>query len=199
MLKRIVDIMASLFALILFSPLFLLIAILIKREARGPIFYRGLRVGQNKKTFYMLKFRTMVVDAEKRGGPTTSNSDSRITKTGAFLRKYKLDELPQLINVLKGEMSLIGPRPEIVSEVELYDPEWNVIFDVKPGITDLSSIQFRNEGEIIANSGIADAHLAYRSLIQPKKLALQREYVLNRSLVLDAKILFNTIKVVVRN
>ncbi|MBD3340627.1 MAG: sugar transferase, partial [Candidatus Lokiarchaeota archaeon] len=135
----------------------------------------------------------------KRGGPTTSNSDSRITKTGAFLRKYKLDELPQLINVLKGDMSLIGPRPEIASEVELYDPEWNVIFDVKPGITDLSSIEFRNEGEIIANSGIADAHVAYRSLIQPRKLALQREYVLNRSLVLDAKILFNTIKVVVRN
>ncbi|MBD3289124.1 sugar transferase, partial [candidate division KSB1 bacterium] len=109
--RRISDIIFSLLGLIVFSPLFLIISIMIKKEDGGPLFYKGLRVGQNKKNFYMLKFRTMVVDAEKRGGPTTSNSDSRITKTGAFLRKYKLDELPQLINVLKGDMSLIGPRP----------------------------------------------------------------------------------------
>jgi len=192
MLKRLFDIVTSLFGLILFSPLFLVIAILIKKEDGGPVFYRGVRVGRYEKLFKIFKFRTMVVDAEKKGGPSTSIDDTRITKIGYFIRRYKLDELPQLINVLKGDMSIVGPRPEIKSEVDLYGPEWNVIFSVRPGITDLASIEFRNEGEIIANSGIDDAHEAYRKLIQPRKLELQKEYVLNYNMLTDIKLIFRT-------
>jgi len=139
----------------------------------------------------------MVVNAEIIGGPTTSAGDYRVTSAGNWLRRYKLDELPQLFNVLIGEMSFVGPRPEVKSEVDSYGPEWNVIFSVRPGITDLSSIEFRNEGEIIAKSGIEDPHEAYRKLIQPRKLELQRYYVTHSSMALDLKILFRTLFAVV--
>lgn len=193
MFKRLFDIFISFFGLILLSPLLVLLSALIRKEDNGPVFFRGLRVGKDKKTFRMYKFRTMVMDAENIGGPSTSRNDSRITNVGKILRRYKLDEIPQLLNVLKGEMSLVGPRPEVVSEAKTYDPQWDVIFSVRPGITDLASIEFRNEGEIIANSGIEDAHEAYRRLIKPKKLKLQREYVENRSWFLDIKILSKTV------
>ena len=198
MIKRLFDIVAAIAGLTAISPIFLWSTWRIRREDGGPVFYRGMRVGLHRRLFRIFKFRTMVIDAERIGGATTSDKDPRITRIGRFLRKYKLDELPQLINVLTGEMSLVGPRPEVPSEVERYGPEWDIILSVRPGITDLSSIEFRNEGEIIAASGIEDAHEAYRKLIQPRKLELQREYALKSSLFLDIKIIFNTLGVVIR-
>ena len=197
MVKRFFDIAAASFALLLLSPFLLWIAWRIRQEDGGAVFYRGVRVGLYGKLFRIFKFRTMVINAEKIGGASTSEDDPRITDIGRKLRKFKIDELPQLINVLIGEMSLVGPRPEVPFEVETYDPEWDIVFSVRPGITDLSSIEFRNEGEIIADSGIEDAHEAYRKLIQPRKLELQKEYALKSSLFLDIKIIFNTLKAVV--
>jgi lipopolysaccharide/colanic/teichoic acid biosynthesis glycosyltransferase len=195
--KRCLDILLSSVGLVILSPVLLIVALIIKKHDKGPILYTPLRVGLHKKYFRMYKFRTMVTNADKIGGPTTSASDPRITPIGHFLRKFKLDELPQLINVLKGEMSLVGPRPEVISEVEYYDPKWDVIFSVRPGITDLASIEFRNEGEIVANSGIVDPHEAYKQLIQPRKLELQKEYALNHSLWMDMKILGKTLLAVI--
>ncbi|MBF0395180.1 MAG: sugar transferase [Desulfobacterales bacterium] len=197
-MKLIFDKVLSLVGLLIFIPILLVVALKIKSEDGGPVFYRGERVGLHKKKFYMLKFRTMVMNAEKIGGPTTSLNDPRITRIGHFIRKFKIDELPQLINVIKGDMSLVGPRPEVVSEVRVYDSKWDVIFSIRPGITDLSSIEFSNEGEIIAKSGIADSHEAYRLLIQPKKLKLQKHYAMNQSFLLDLKILWQTFLAVIK-
>jgi lipopolysaccharide/colanic/teichoic acid biosynthesis glycosyltransferase len=196
MAKRLFDIVATAIGLILLSPVLLWCAWRIRSGDGGPVFYRGVRVGLHGKLFRIFKFRTMVVNADKIGGASTSDDDARITRIGKFLRKYKLDELPQLLNVLRGEMSLVGPRPEVPSEVETYGPEWDVVFSVRPGITDLSSIEFRNEGAIIAGSGMKNAHEAYRKLIQPRKLELQKEYALNSSLLLDIRIIFKTLKAV---
>ncbi len=196
-MKRVFDIIFSVVGILLLTPLLIIIALIIKANDGGPMFYRGLRVGLNGKLFRMLKFRTMVADAEKVGGPSTSDDDPRLTKVGKFLRKHKLDELPQLINVLKGEMSFVGPRPEVKSEVDTYASEWKVIFSVRPGLTDLSSIKFRNEGEIIANSGIKDAHEAYRRIIKPQKLELQRGYALKHSFLLDIKVMWMTLLAII--
>lgn len=195
--KRIFDIVASLFGLAMLSPFLIFASLLIKCEDGGPVFYRGERVGLNKEIFRIFKFRSMVVNADTIGGASTAINDPRITRIGGWLRKYKLDELPQLINVLKGDMSIVGPRPEISSEVHMYAPHWTIIFSVRPGITDLSSIEFHNEGEIIANSGFTDAHQAYRNLIQPRKLELQRQYVLSRSMLLDIFIIFKTLLIMI--
>lgn len=195
-MKRIFDFFSSLLGIVVLGPILLFIAVVIKTEDGGPVFYRGTRVGLQRRLFRIFKFRTMVIDAERIGGASTADDDPRITRIGKHLRKYKLDELPQLFNVLRGEMSLVGPRPEVPSEVATYGPEWDIVFSVRPGITDLSSIEFRNEGEIIAGSGIEDAHEAYRKLIQPRKLELQKEYALKSSLLLDIQILFNTLKAV---
>ena len=196
-MKRLFDIICSGAGLLVLSPFLAYTAYRIKKFDNGPIFYRGERVGKGKRIFKIFKFRTMVVNADKIGGPTTSERDSRITPIGHFLRNYKLDELPQLINVMKGDMSLVGPRPEIKSEVDLYGLEWDIIFMVRPGITDYASIEFRNEGEIIANSGMEDAHTAYRILIQPRKLELQKKYAENHSLFTDIAIIFKTLKAIV--
>jgi lipopolysaccharide/colanic/teichoic acid biosynthesis glycosyltransferase len=196
-MKRCIDILLSSVSLVILSPVLLIVALIIKKYDGGSVFYAPLRVGLYKKYFRMYKFRTMVANADKIGGPTTSARDPRITPIGHFLRRFKLDELPQLINVFRGEMSLVGPRPEVTSEVEHHDPKWDVIFSVRPGITDLASIEFRNEGEIVANSGIEDPHEAYKQLIQPRKLELQREYALNHSLWLDIKILGKTLLAVI--
>ena len=193
MLKRLFDIIFSFFGLILVSPLFLFIGILIKRESPGPAFYRGKRVGKNGKEFRIFKFRSMVLDAEKIGGPSTSADDPRLLKIGKFLKKHNLDELPQLINILKGEMSFVGPRPEVPSEVETYDEETKkIILSVKPGITDLATLSNIHEGEILR--GAADPHEAYRKLIKPQKLSLAKQYVKNRSFWLDLKIILKTLK-----
>ncbi len=196
-MKRIIDLAISCIVLLTSIPIFLILAYSIKAHDRGPIFYTPERVGRNKKLFRMYKFRTMVVNADKIDGPSTALNDQRITPIGYLLRKYKLDELPQLINVFKGDMSLVGPRPEIKSEVETYGSEFDIIFSVKPGITDLSSIEFRNESKIIAQSSLEDAHEAYQQLIKPRKLELQREYALKQSIWLDLKIMLHTILVVI--
>ena len=147
-MKRLFDLLFSLFGLIVFSPLLFIIGILIKEEDKGPIFYRGVRVGKYGKLFRIFKFRTMVVNADKIGGPSTADDDPRITKIGKFLRRYKLDELPQLLNIIKGEMSFVGPRPEVPIEVETYTDEEKKILSACPGITDWASLTFHNEGEI---------------------------------------------------
>jgi len=194
-LKRSFDIVASLLGLMLLLPLFVALAIVLRRESPGPTFYRGLRAGRHGKAFRIFKFRTMVVNADKIGGVSSSADDPRITRVGNFLRRYKLDELPQLMNVLKGEMSLVGPRPEVVPEVLLYTQEEKRLLEVRPGITDLASIRFRNEGEILRGS--ADPHQAYREKIRPEKIRLGLEYVRSHSFLTDCRIILNTLKALV--
>jgi lipopolysaccharide/colanic/teichoic acid biosynthesis glycosyltransferase len=193
-IKRILDIAGSSCGTLALSPLLGVIAVFIKREDGGTIFYRGERTGKDGSSFRIYKFRTMVMDAERIGGPSTSEDDPRITKAGTRMRKYKLDELPQLINVLKGEMSLVGPRPEVPSEVETYSNEERRILTVKPGITDWASIKFRNEGEIL--KGAEDPHQAYREKIRPEKVRLALKYVDEVSLKTDLMIIGKTIKAV---
>jgi lipopolysaccharide/colanic/teichoic acid biosynthesis glycosyltransferase len=192
MLKRIFDIIVSLLGVILLSPLFLLIALLIKLDSRGPIFYRSVRIGKMGKPFRIFKFRTMIPEAEKLGGLTTTFDDSRVTRIGRFLRKYKLDELPQLINVLKGEMSLVGPRPEVKEYFDTLKPEVKEkILSVKPGMTDLASLWDFREDEMLKES--KDPERDYIEKIRPKKTQLQLEYIERRSFLLDLKIIFKTI------
>jgi lipopolysaccharide/colanic/teichoic acid biosynthesis glycosyltransferase len=193
MSKRLFDIIFSFLGLIVASPILALIVLLIRFNSKGSIFYRGLRAGQNGKTFKIFKFRTMVPEAEKLGGSSTSADDPRLTKLGKFLRKRKLDELPQLINVFFGQMSVVGPRPEVPSEVETYDPKTKeTILSVKPGMTDLASLANLHEEEILRGS--PNPHQTYREIIKPQKLKLAVEYVKTRSFWLDIKIIFKTFK-----
>ena len=192
MLKRLFDIVFSLFGLILVCPLLLVIAVLIKLESPGQAFYRGERVAKNGKPFKIFKFRTMVLNAEKLGGPSTAGDDPRLLKIGLFLKKYQLDELPQLINVLKGEMSLVGPRPEVKMYIDMMtDEEKRVILSVKPGMTDLASLWNFHESEIL--KGSKNPEKTYQEKIRPEKIRLQIEYVKNRSFLLDLKIIIKTI------
>lgn len=167
------------------------LALLIKLDSPGPVFYRGVRVGKNGVLFKIFKFRTMVVDSEKIGGPSTSDDDPRITKIGKFIRDYKLDELPQLINVFKGEMSIVGPRPEVPMEVKTYTEEEKKVLLVRPGITDWASLTFHNEGEIL--KGSSNPHETYRKKIRPEKLRLALRYVNENSLLIDFKIILRTL------
>lgn len=193
MIKRLFDLFGSIFGLVLFSPVLLVCVVVVKATSAGPVFYRGERVGLNGRIFRTFKFRSMVIDAEQKGGSSTHEADARITGVGAFLRKFKLDELPQLLNVLVGDMSFVGPRPEVRKFVDIYTPEEKIILSVRPGITDWSSMKFHNEGEIIAASGIADADEAYAKLIRPEKLRLQMKYVRERTLWIDIKIIIDTV------
>jgi lipopolysaccharide/colanic/teichoic acid biosynthesis glycosyltransferase len=195
MLKRAFDFVFSLLGLVLLSPLLLVIAVAIKLDSPGPVFYRGVRAGRLGKPFRIFKFRTMVVNADKIGGPSSASDDPRITRVGGFLRRYKLDELPQLLNVLNGEMSLVGPRPEVMDEVLLYSEEEKHLLDVRPGITDWASIRFRSEGEILRGS--RDPHATYREKIRPEKIRLGLEYVQNNSLLIDFKIILQTLRALV--
>lgn len=190
MLKRPFDLLVSLFVLAVSSPLTLICTFLIRADG-GPALYRGKRVGLDGVVFDMLKFRTMVPNADRIGPDSTANDDPRITKVGAFLRRYKLDELPQLLNVVKGEMSLVGPRPQVEADVALYSPDERRLLSVRPGITDYSSIRFRNEGEILEGQGDADE--AYTRLIRPEKIRLGLFYVGNHSMIADLRILFLTV------
>lgn len=190
MKKRFFDLVASSIGLFGCLPVMGLIALAIKWEDGGPILYRGRRVGRHGKTFYIYKFRTMVVDAEKKGGPSTAGDDPRLTKAGRLLRKYKLDELSQLMNVVKGEMSLVGPRPEVQHYVDLFTEEEQVILSVRPGITDWASIWNSDEGAVLAGSD--DPEKKYMETIRPTKIKLQLEYVKNRSFFTDLHILFLT-------
>ena len=192
-MKRLFDIFFSLFGLILFSPIFLIISFLIKIEDGGPVFFRGKRVGKGGKIFRIFKFRTMVRDAENLGGPSTAADDERLTRIGRKLRRHNLDELPQFIDVLRGKMSFVGPRPEVPQEVETYDKETkDVILSVRPGITDLATLENIHEEEVL--KGSKDPHQAYRELIKPKKLQLAKQYVKKRSFWLDIKIILKTVK-----
>ena len=196
MLKRTFDFVSSLVGLILISPVLLMIVILIKREDGGPVFYRGLRVGRLGRPFRIFKFRTMVVNAEKLGGPSTANDDPRISKIGIFLRKYKLDELPQLINVLKGAMSIVGPRPEVPMYVEMFTEEEKVILNVRPGMTDWASLWNIDEGTIL--EGSLDPEKTYKEKIRPEKIRLQLKYVKERSFWKDLKIIVQTIITIIK-
>jgi len=193
-MKRSFDLIFSLLGLIVLAPVFAAVAVAIKIESAGPVFYRGVRAGRYGKAFRIFKFRTMVEDADKIGGPSSSADDPRITRVGNFLRRYKLDELPQLLNVLRGEMSLVGPRPEVLQEVLLYTEEEKRLLEVRPGITDWASIRFRDEGEILRGS--ADPHAAYREKIRPEKIRLGLEYVERRSFLTDCKIIVRTLKAI---
>jgi lipopolysaccharide/colanic/teichoic acid biosynthesis glycosyltransferase len=195
-IKRLFDFAFSLFGLVVFSPLMAIIAVLVKLASPGPVVYKGTRAGKAARPFRVFKFRTMVVNAEEIGGPSTSDDDSRITRVGTFLRKYKLDELPQLINVLKGEMSIVGPRPEVPMEVDSYNDEERRILTVKPGITDYASVTFHNEGEIL--KGSSDPHQAYREKIRPEKLRLALKYVDDQSFLVDLKIILQTVVALVK-
>jgi lipopolysaccharide/colanic/teichoic acid biosynthesis glycosyltransferase len=196
MLKRAFDFFSSLIGLILVSPILLTIAILIKREDGGPVFYRGVRVGRYGKPFRIFKFRTMVLNAEKLGGPSTADDDPRITKVGKFVRKFKLDELPQLLNVLKGEMSFVGPRPEVQMYVDMFTEEEKAILSVRPGITDWASIWNPDEGAILAGS--PDPEKTYMETIRPEKIRLQLKYVRERSFWNDLKIIAQTIIAIIK-
>lgn len=193
MLKRLLDIVVSFCGLVALLPLFGIVAIAIKRESHGPIFYRGPRAGRYGKPFGMFKFRTMVANADKIGGPSSSADDPRITRVGNFLRRYKVDELPQLINVLKGEMSLVGPRPEVMQYVAMFSVEEKAILSVSPGITDWASIANSDEGKRLAGS--PDPEKTYLEEIRPEKIRLQLEYVRRRSFATDMRILVETFKV----
>ena len=190
-MKRIFDIFCSFMGLtVAFIPI-VIIALAVKLTSEGPILYKAKRMGKDGKVFLMYKFRTMVQNADKIGGPSTSADDSRLNKIGKFLRKYKLDEIPQFINILKGDMSFVGPRPEVSSEIETYNPEIKkIILSVKPGLTDLASIAGLHEEEILR--GASDPHQAYREKIQPQKIKLQLEYIKSRNFWLDVKILIRT-------
>jgi len=194
--KRLFDIVCSSIGLLLMSPILFAVALMIKKEDRGPVLYRGVRLGRKGKPFKIFKFRTMVVNAERIGGYSTADDDPRITRVGKFLRKYKLDELPQLINVLKGEMSLVGPRPEVKYYTDQLTEEERAILSVRPGITDWASIWNADEGELLA--GAEDPDKAYEELIRPTKLQLQLKYVREQSFWIDLKIVFLTILAIVR-
>lgn len=190
-IKRIFDIICSGLGLIVLSPFLLFVAIRIKMGSDGPVFFKQIRVGEKGKEFKILKFRTMVVDAEKLGRQITVGNDNRITKIGAFLRKYKIDELPQLINVFKGDMSLVGPRPEVPRYVNMYTDEQRKVLDVKPGITDLASIRYRDENELLGKAENPDEF--YINTIMPDKLALNMEYINKSNVFFDIYIILQTI------
>jgi lipopolysaccharide/colanic/teichoic acid biosynthesis glycosyltransferase len=190
MVKRSLDVVVSALALALLAPLFVALAVAIKLDSPGPVFYRGVRVGRFGVPFRMFKFRSMVADAERIGGSSTADSDPRITRVGRVLRRYKLDELPQLIDVLRGTMSLVGPRPQVPEDVALYTPAEREILTLRPGITDDASIRFHNEGEILRGS--PDPDRAYVALIREEKLRLCVEYVRRHSVRGDLRILWRT-------
>ncbi|MGG3467852.1 sugar transferase [Neobacillus pocheonensis] len=194
--KRAFDLMMSFFGLIILSPFFIIISLLIKLDSLGPVLFKQVRVGRYEKSFKILKFRTMVTDAEKRGAQITVGRDSRITRVGHFLRKSKLDELPQLINVFKGDMSFVGPRPEVPKYTQYYTKNQKRIFEIRPGITDYASIKYRDENEILALS--SNPEKTYIDEIMVDKLKLNLEYLEKKSLFTDVKIILNTLYRIVK-
>ena len=189
-MKRLFDIIASGCGLLVLSPLFFVVAIWIKLDSKGPVFYKQIRVGRYGKDFKLFKFRSMRVGADKKGLITIGGHDPRVTRSGYFIRKYKLDEFPQLINVFIGDMSLVGPRPEVRKYVDLYTPEQLHVLAVRPGITDLASIRYRNENEILET--VENPEQYYIDVIMPDKLRINLEYVANHSFFYDIKLIFKT-------
>jgi|SRR5690554_52810 len=197
MLKRAFDIVSSVFGLLLLSPVFIIVVIWIKLDSKGPVFYKQVRVGKNNIDFKILKFRSMRQDADKGRLITIGGRDPRVTQSGYYIRKYKLDELPQLINVLKGDMSIVGPRPEVRRYVDLYTEEQKRVLSVQPGITDIASIKYRNENELLENA--VDPDKIYIESIMPDKLKHNLEYIDKQSFLFDLKLIAQTIKEIIIN
>ena len=191
MLKRIFDIIVSFIGLIILFPFFLIISILIVFDSKGGVFYKQVRVGRGNKDFELYKFRTMKVNADKKGLLTVGSKDNRITRMGYYLRKYKIDELPQLINVLNGSMSFVGPRPEVRKYVGLYSDEQKKVLSVRPGITDYASIEYFNENDMLAKS--QNPEETYIKEIMPVKLELNKKYINNPTLGTDVLIILKTV------
>lgn len=192
MLKRLMDIFFALLGLVVLFPFLFIIGLVVAMTSRGGVFYRQVRVGKHNKDFRLFKYRTMFVDAEKQGLLTVGGRDPRITPIGYYLRKYKLDELPQLLNVLWGSMSLVGPRPEVRKYVDLYNEEQKKVLNVKPGITDYASLQYFCENDLLAKS--SDPEHTYIYEIMPAKLALNKKYIAESGVFTDLSVIFKTIK-----
>ncbi len=195
-MKRLFDIFFSILGLVVLSPLFLVVAVWIKLDSRGPVFYRQVRVGRHNRDFRIFKFRSMRVGSDKGSLVTIGGRDPRITRSGYYLRKLKLDELPQLINVLKGDMSFVGPRPEVRHYVDYWTEEQMVVLSVRPGITDPASIKFRNENELMATAENPEEY--YINVIMQEKLKLYIEYVNSHSLISDIRLIFKTLWVIIK-
>jgi lipopolysaccharide/colanic/teichoic acid biosynthesis glycosyltransferase len=194
--KRIFDIIASLTGLLILSPVLIIIALLVIIDSRGGVFYLQTRVGKNNIDFKLFKFRTMAIGADKKGLLTVGVNDNRVTKVGYYLRKYKLDELPQLLNVFFGSMSLVGPRPEVRRYVSLYNAEQLKILTVQPGITDYASIAYSNENEILGK--VSNPEEVYINQIMPAKLLLNLQYVKEKGILTDLKLIFKTLVKIIR-
>ncbi len=194
MIKRLFDILASLLGLLILSPILIIIAILIKIDSKGGVFYRQVRVGKNERDFRIYKFRTMRLNADRLGLLTVGGKDPRVTSIGYYLRKYKLDELPQLINVLIGQMSFVGPRPEVRQYVDLYTQEQRKVLEVRPGITDLASIAFRNENELLAKQDDPDKY--YIEVIMPEKIRINLQYIAQKTFWTDITVIFKTFRAI---
>lgn len=189
--KRIFDFLVSLIGIIILSPIFVIVSIAIKLDSRGEVLFLQKRVGRYGKEFNIYKFRTMVTDAEKIGKQITVGKDSRITRVGAFLRKFKIDELPQLFNVLKGDMSLVGPRPEVPKYVALYNEEQRHVLEVRPGITDMASLRYKDENDILGKVDNPEEY--YINIIMRDKLNLNLEYIEKSNLFFDIYLIIKTI------
>ncbi|WP_455962614.1 sugar transferase [Bacteroides bouchesdurhonensis] len=190
-MKRLFDIVASGCGLLVLSPLLIVMAIWIKLDSKGPVFYRQVRVGRDNKDFRIFKFRSMRIGADKQGLITVGGRDPRVTRSGYFIRKYKLDEFPQLINVFIADMSLVGPRPEVRKYVDMYTPEQMHVLDVRPGVTSLASIRYRNENELLEKAENPDQY--YIDVIMQDKLAIDLEYVKEASFWYDIKLIFHSL------
>ncbi len=194
--KRALDLAVSVPALMALSPALLVIAALVKAGGPGPVFYAQERVGRRGRPFRLYKFRTMVTDADKSGPAVTSSGDARITPLGRTLRKWKLDELPQLWNVVRGDMSLVGPRPEVRKYTDIFRDDYSEILEISPGITDYAALEYRDEEEVLAR--YPNAEEAYTSVVLPEKIALYRQYLRDMGFRSDLKIIFRTIREVIR-
>jgi lipopolysaccharide/colanic/teichoic acid biosynthesis glycosyltransferase len=189
--KRSMDLIVSFFGLLIFAPLFVVIAAIIKLDSPGPVFFRQKRMGYGLQEFFIFKFRTMVMDAPELGKPLTASGDSRITRIGKILRKSKIDEIPQLLNVLQGDMTLVGPRPEVPRYVNLFRQDYKEILKMRPGITDLASLKYRNESDLLRLA--ADPEEEYIAHVLPDKIALAKEYVRRSSLLFDISLVLRTV------
>lgn len=196
-MKRIFDLFFSFLGILFLLPIYIIIAILIKIDSNGDILYKQERIGKNGIPFYVLKFRTMIPNAFSKGALTVGSRDPRVTNIGFYLRKYKLDELPQLFNVFLGEMSFVGPRPEVREYTDLYDQNQKKILSVKPGITDYASIKYRNENDLLANSN--DPEKLYIEEIMPNKLELNLQYINNNNVFKDIEIIFSTFYTIIKH
>lgn len=197
MIKRLFDIFFALLGILFFLPLYFIISLLIVIDSKGGILYKQERVGKNEKLFRVLKFRTMRPDSFAKGALTVGSRDPRVTNIGYYLRKYKLDELPQLFNVLFGDMSFVGPRPEVKKYVDLYNEDQRKIFLVRPGITDLASIKYRNENDLLSASD--NPEKMYIEEIMPEKLALNLLYIKDNNVFKDMKIIFDTFYTIIKD